>query len=177
MRELSFPYLPSFLCGHGSLSWGPVCPAILTPARPVVGFGTRQAVKRIEAPELSSLGGEKRKSRIRGLLHGGAPSRRPSWKRAEGTLALGPDVATSRTGDPPHACYRQSPAVSLNQPGRVLPHPGGVGGERQESSIVERIQGKFQSLGPPSAVEDSGTSLSMIPGALFPRCPGSSDGI
>ncbi|KAI4564555.1 hypothetical protein MJT46_010353 [Ovis ammon polii x Ovis aries] len=149
------------------------------PARPVVGFGTRQAVKRIGSPRIVQPRG--RKAAKAGFVVFCMEELLSSTQLEEGRgdTGAGPDVATaSCTGDPPHACYRQSPAVSLNQPGRHASPPWGRGCERQESSIVERIQGKFQSPCPPSAVEDSGTSLSMSPRSpLSPRCPGSSDGI
>ena len=170
-EEWSFPCLPSFLfCGHGLLSRGPVCPAILSP---------HQAVKQTRSPRTVQPRG--RRAAEAGFvvvcMEEFLSSTQPEDGR--GDTSAGPDVAAATcTGDPPHACYHHPLAVSLNQPGRHASPRWGHGGESQESSIVERIQGKFQSPCPPSAVEDSGTSLSVRPRSpLSPRCPGSSDGI
>ena len=94
-------------------------------------------------------------------------------EEGRGDTGAGPDMATATcTGDPPHACYPHPLAVSVNQPGRHASPRWRRGGESRESSIVERIQGKFQSPCPPSAVEDSGTSLSVCPRSpLSPTLP------
>lgn len=85
-EELSFPCLPSFLfCGHGLLSWGPVCPAILTPRQACCWLWHPPGRQADWKPQHCPAQGEKsRRSRIRGRLHGGAPLVDPAGRGQRG---------------------------------------------------------------------------------------------